>query len=705
MAAIAQGSNAAPRRTGRPKSHTVGLLAQILAPLLLIILPRRAKQRFKARLEHSREARKKAAQFRQDVEQLRREARLYRQIIVERLAFMGFSWRAGRGGDVSDEKARKRRKVIKVKIEFTRYQQHAIWFKIKVRSRGLFKAKNDLPYRTYVSELIDDKTLFELSMATQRRVKAKRDDPTRGAWFIVYRNDVGGLLPTKVHYHQVLEAYPLQDARKLPFVLGVGENNAVYHASFYEFTHILIAGGTNAGKSNLLNCILSDLHRFSEPGTTKFLLIDPKRVELAFYKRSPYLYAPVVYEIEQAKEAISDLVEEMKARAEQLEIAGVKNLTEWNALHPDNPLFRIVLVIEEMAFLWKTGTEARAIKDQLESIGHVGRFVGIHLLLCTQIPMKKVIPTEVKGNLYLRISGKVGSTVESVIILGRGDAARLPTIPGRMLFRQNSDLLEIQTPLITNEDVLHSVAIARGRAAGLIKLQGKHLALVTEAILAEIVSKTDGLLDARTLAEEFGSFGVSRGMLQALIDDLIRSNQIGAYRIEKRGRQYFVAAQEKVREDVIVEDPVPTPEPPKRRAILKSLPNPPRLSFAPLPAPPQVLLLPAITETAKMLEAAQPVAPEPEPEPELTNMDIFALFREECIRPQPGHWVPFEAVYKAYQHWCDEHGYKVPTKVMVGILCERAGLEKRRRGPQGSKGLYGISLTTDQPDTVSKKEA
>lgn len=697
MAAIAQG-NAAPHHAARKKPHTVSLLVQILAPLLLIVLPRRAKQRLKVRLEHSREAKRKAAQFREDVEQLRREARLYRQIIVERLAFMGFSWRAGRGGDVSDEKARKRRKVAKVKIEFTRYQQHAIFFKIKVRSRGLLKAKNDLPYRTYVSELIDDKTLFELSMATQRRVKAKRDDPTRGAWFIVYRNQVGGLLPTKVHYHQVLDAYPLQDARKLPFVLGVGENNTVHHASFYEFTHILIAGGTNAGKSNLLNCILSDLHRFSEPGTTRFLLIDPKRVELAFYKRSPYLYAPVVYEIEQAKAAISDLVEEMKARAEQLEQAGVKNLTEWNALHPDTPLFRIVLVIEEMAFLWKTGTEARAIKDQLESIGHVGRFVGIHLLLCTQIPMKKVIPTEVKGNLYLRISGKVGSTVESVIILGRGDAARLPTIPGRMLFRQNSDLLEIQTPLITNEDVLHSVAIARGRAAGLLVLQGKHLALVTEAILAEIHAKTDGKLDARALAEVFAGYGVNRGMLQALIDDLIRLTRIGVYRVETRGRNHYLVTEQGKPEDVIVEDPVPTPEPTKRRAILKSLPNPPRLSFPPLPAPPQILLLPAITETRAAQEAP---ALAPEPEPQLTNAELIQRFISECCVSTPDAWTSNEDMAAAFARWAIENGYAPLHKVMIARLMKAAGLRVRRAGHGGNRGWADIKLVTGDDKELS----
>jgi hypothetical protein len=501
-------------------------MQSLLLPLLLMVLRGEKRRILLDRRDYTKERRQRSADAAKLRQKIEAESHLYEKIIIETLARLRFKWveRSRDGGYYQDGKPRRRRrrKIQKVRFELVRFNQYAIYYKIHTRSKRLFgKARSELPDGVYVRDLICDDTVQELSIACQRTVKAKSDDHTKGAWLVLYRTSWGGALPKFLGYTDTLKYYP-SDMSALPFILGLGENNRVCSVDFDAFPHCLIAGASGSGKSNILNCFLSSLVRMTTPEQVKLYLIDPKQVELRVYEKAPHLAAPIISGDDlgertiEVLEACNQIINERtRLMADSFPVC--KKLSQYNKRHPDAPLPRIVIVVEEMQSLWETSKQAAQIKRLLTRISAMGRAPGVHLILCTQMPNKRTIPIELKVNLWTKICGRVGSTIESQVVLTTGEAAYIPDIKGRMIYAVDAYKNEIQTPFIEDEDIYISIAIARGREAGMVKYEALKLVFTVDAIAEWIADHREPITNIPHLQKKLTGYAVPGEIVSELI--------------------------------------------------------------------------------------------------------------------------------------------------------------------------------------------
>ena len=230
-----------------------------------------------------------------------------------------------------------------------------------------------------------------------------------------------------------------------------------------KMPHVLIAGATNSGKSICVHSMIVSLLYRAKPDEIKFLLIDPKRVELTLYEGIPHLYDPkvpcedvnVVKDAQGAVKSLQALVKVMEKRMKIFEIAKVKNIESYNAWAAQNneeKAFYIIVIIDEMADLMLQ-TKA-AIEDSIQRLAQMGRALGIHLILCTQRPSTNVITGVIKANLPSRIALQVTSKIDSRVVL---DANGADTLLGKgdMLYLGISDPKpkRIQGAYISEEEI------------------------------------------------------------------------------------------------------------------------------------------------------------------------------------------------------------------------------------------------------------
>lgn len=227
----------------------------------------------------------------------------------------------------------------------------------------------------------------------------------------------------------------------LSVALGKNLSGDIVYMNIMEMPHVLIAGATNSGKSSCLNSIVISLLMKVKPSEVKFIMIDPKMVELSIYNGIPHLLSPVVVNPKKAASALQWAVEEMEKRFRILVEKNFKSLMEYNKAAQKNkdheedfkPLPYIILFIDELADLMMVS--ASEVEDSICRIAQMGRAVGMHLVISTQRPSVNVITGLIKANISSRIAFMVTSNIDSRVILdcagadkliGRGDMLYLP---------------------------------------------------------------------------------------------------------------------------------------------------------------------------------------------------------------------------------------------------------------------------------------
>jgi len=243
-----------------------------------------------------------------------------------------------------------------------------------------------------------------------------------------------------VHLREILEsdAFDGVDSKlRLPLGRDVAGNPVV--ADLESMPHLLIAGATGSGKSVCMNAFLLSLLYQNTPEELKMILIDPKRVELAYYNAMPYLLTPVIKEPDKAAISLRWVVAEMTRRYQVLSEVRHRNIIEYNA--DDNvkdKLPKIVVVIDELADLMMAS--GKEVEASICRIAQMARAVGIHLIVATQRPSVDVITGLIKANIPARIAFAVSSSIDSRTILdgvgaedllGRGDMLYLPSGMGK----------------------------------------------------------------------------------------------------------------------------------------------------------------------------------------------------------------------------------------------------------------------------------
>lgn len=300
------------------------------------------------------------------------------------------------------------------------------------------------------------------------------------------RGTIGIEVPNKnretVFIRSVLGSERFQKSNyDLPVVLGKTVSNEIYVADLAKMPHLLMAGATGQGKSVGLNVILASLIYKKHPAQLKFVLVDPKKVELTLFNKLERHYLAKLPNSEEAiitdtKKVIytlNSLCIEMDNRYDLLKEAGARNLKEYNAkfvhrkLNPENGhhfMPYIVLVIDELADLMMTA--GKEVETPIARLAQLARAVGIHLVLATQRPSVKVITGLIKANFPARLSFRVTSSIDSRTILDSGGAEQLVG-QGDMLLAINSEIVRLQCPYIDTreiEDVCEFIGSQRGYA-------------------------------------------------------------------------------------------------------------------------------------------------------------------------------------------------------------------------------------------------
>lgn len=246
--------------------------------------------------------------------------------------------------------------------------------------------------------------------------------------------------PTIVTLREVIERPEFQNASsKLTFALGKDVSGTCRYADLTKMPHLLIGGSTGSGKSICLNTLICSLLYRASPREVKFLMIDPKKVELSLYDGIPHLAAPVITNVKQAPSIFKQALKEMESRYDKFAKAGTRNLEGYNGrVAPEERLPYWVIVVDELADLMMTsGPE---IETSICRLAQLARATGIHLVIATQRPSVNVITGTIKANISSRIAFAVNSAVDSRTILdmtgadrliGRGDMLFMPIDAGK----------------------------------------------------------------------------------------------------------------------------------------------------------------------------------------------------------------------------------------------------------------------------------
>jgi len=272
--------------------------------------------------------------------------------------------------------------------------------------------------------------------------------------------------PRVVPLRELLSSNAFQESgAALPLALGKTITNETFVRDLAQMPHLLIAGATGQGKSVALNCMLLSLLYKRSPEEVRFLLIDPKKVEMSLYQglehhylaKVPGLPEPIITDVRHALPALQSLVLEMEMRYELFKEAQARNLLEYNARCREGrlpeghrPLPYLVLIMDELADLMMTA--GKEVETPICRLAQLARAVGIHLIVATQRPSVNVITGLIKANFPVRIAFRVVTKVDSRVILDTDGAERLIG-RGDLLFLMGTELLRLQSGYVTSAEI------------------------------------------------------------------------------------------------------------------------------------------------------------------------------------------------------------------------------------------------------------
>ena len=289
------------------------------------------------------------------------------------------------------------------------------------------------------------------------------------------RNLVGLEIPNRSpEYVTLQEIMTHPDMKKeksrLAVGLGLGVSGAPIIADIKKMPHILVAGSTGSGKSVCINTIITTLLYRNSPQELRFILVDPKRVELTGYNGIPHLLTPVITNTDQVVAALTWATKEMDKRYKMFAEVGVRNVEEYNELSGFTAMEYIVIVIDELADIMLSAPTK--VEDLIVRLAQMARATGIHLVLATQRPSVNVITGLIKANIPTRIAFNVASMIDSRVIidspgaeklLGRGDMLYVP--PDRPLPTR------IQGTYVTNDEIKALIDYLKKTEPGDVKYQ------------------------------------------------------------------------------------------------------------------------------------------------------------------------------------------------------------------------------------------
>jgi S-DNA-T family DNA segregation ATPase FtsK/SpoIIIE len=248
---------------------------------------------------------------------------------------------------------------------------------------------------------------------------------------------------------------------RLPIALGKNISGVPVVGDLASMPHLLIAGTTGSGKSVCINTIILSLLYRHTPDKCKFILIDPKMLELSTYEGIPHLLCPVITEAKKAASVLGWVVKEMENRYRLMTKEGVRNIDGYNAKHTLSMPY-IVVVVDEMSDLMLVA--GKEIENYIQKLSQMARAAGIHIIMATQRPSVDVITGTIKANFPTRISFQVTSKIDSRTILGEQGAEQLLG-KGDMLYMSSANkIVRIHAPFVSDNEIEKVNNYLRGQA-------------------------------------------------------------------------------------------------------------------------------------------------------------------------------------------------------------------------------------------------
>ncbi len=446
-----------------------------------------------------------------------------------------------------------------VRVESWFFDESAYYFEINTW--------DGLPYGLSSKMFLEPEIADTLSLNFGSKCTIEKnpgDDEERpGLWIIVEHRAGRGLVPRHVSFQKLFGVLP-KTAGPLAWPIGQAANGRVLIGNLADLYHLGIGGQTGGGKSNQINCILGSLLSRNTPEQLRLFLVDFKKVELSFYKVLPHLGGdvrwvnrPLLLDEESDSEEEEDpillhtigsnyspkngeklydpmgkqivtsgknllqlldyILSEIYRRLAKME-GRVKKISQWNKQFNRDKMSEWVLVIDELGDIMLQPGINKRVERRLVRILQLGRAAGIHCILATQTPKNIVITSLIQNNLTAWVVTRTGNGPASGLMLdGKHDAAKLPVIPGRIIFRHGGELTQVQTPEIT--DMTIRQIVAQAKAGQVATLDAAHQKVPPEIFFGFALNELSGYCSERDLFERFKGDGITRDEVRQVLRD------------------------------------------------------------------------------------------------------------------------------------------------------------------------------------------
>lgn len=451
----------------------------------------------------------------------------------------------------------------------------AHWFYLSASKQTFLGWRWQLPQGVTISRLVDEEVLQNLRAATKRQVDVIWSE-TNQLIFRVSRLDSPDALPKRVMWRQAMNFYPQEQNDQFPYTIGINDRRKFEWFDFASEPHILIAGKSQSGKSNLVNGIIATLVSTHTPDELRLVLIDQKGgIEFTHWKELPHLLWEMVKTVDEVQPVLKRLVSVMRHRMARLEAVKAKDVAAYNQkTDKENRMESIWVVFDELNSFVGLGALTEEIHNLIMLLVSQGRAVGVHLIACTQHPEVKVIPGRIKTNMGVRASGAMPTVMSSQIILDSPEAARIANIPGRFAVVRGLKTYIVQCGYILDEDIAGVVSSARRAypdVRGDLRDLANQPALTIwneQRVLKAAIEWMEGHLSGQKLHKLLGDESPGERALAKVCREIIdQAASIGTvtfienntqWTVEKVKRGYYLRSKsvKPDKEEIVVEQPV-----------------------------------------------------------------------------------------------------------------------------------------------------